>query len=260
MAGVIARGGARVPRDIVAGLTAAIAHRGPDGAGVWCGDIVGLGHGRLAIIDPSAAAAQPMISADSRFVLTYNGEVYNFRELRTELEALGRRFRSRSDTEVVLQALAQWGTGAIARFNGLFALALWDSERRELLLARDRYGAKPLYYAKCGGKLIFGSEVKAILQHPDYRVQMDLEALLEYFTFQNFFTDRTLFKGGRRLPAGCWLKLSAQGGERLFRYLDFDFREPQYPLADAEYLEADARLMRQALSLQPVRDVDMRSP
>jgi len=172
---------------------------------------------------------------------------------------MGRRFRSRSDTEVVLQALAQWGTGAIARFNGLFALALWDAERRDLLLARDRYGAKPLYYAKCGGKLIFGSEVKAILQHPDYRVQMDLEALLEYFTFQNFFTDRTLFKGVRLLPAGCWLKLSAQGGERLFRYWDFDFREPQYPLAEAEYVEEVDRLMQQALSRQLVSDVEIGS-
>jgi asparagine synthase (glutamine-hydrolysing) len=260
IAGLLDRGGAPAPPDVVERMTTTLAHRGPDGAGIWCEGPVGLGHRRLAIIDLSPAAAQPMRSADGRFVITYNGEVYNFRELRSELEALGRRFRSSSDTEVVLEALAHWGTDAIKRFNGMFALALWDAERRELLLARDRYGTKPLYYTKAGNKLIFGSEVKAILQHPDYRVGMDREALVEYFTFQNFFTDRTLFKNVRLLPAGCWLKLSARDGrEVLHRYWDFDFREPRQRLSEADYVEEVDRLMRQALTRQLVSDVELGS-
>src|SRR5262249_13768798 len=153
----------------------------------------GLGHRRLAIIDLSDAARQPMVSADERFVITYNGEVYNFRELRSELEALGREFSSSSDTEVILQALAEWGTNAISRFNGMFAFALWDQAERRLLLARDRYGMKPLYYAQVNGTIAFGSEIKALLAHPAIGASLDLEALLEYMTFQNMFSERTLF-------------------------------------------------------------------
>ena len=123
-----------------------------------------------------------MATEDGRFVISYNGEVYNFNELRVELEASGHRFHSRTDSEVVLKALAQWGEGAFTRFNGMFALALWDKQRKELLLARDRYGIKPLYYAKVGNKFLFGSEVKAILADPAYRTEMDREGLLEYLS------------------------------------------------------------------------------
>ena len=172
----------------------AVAHRGPDGEGVYVDHGLGLAHRRLAIIDLSPAGHQPMATEDGRFVISYNGEVYNFAELRIELEALGQRFRSRTDTEVVLKALALWGEKAFERFNGMFAFALWDRERKELLLARDRYGIKPLYYTRIGDKFVFGSEIKAILANGAYRTEIDLEGLLEYFTFQNFFTDRTLFK------------------------------------------------------------------
>ncbi|MGB5050131.1 MAG: hypothetical protein WBO46_14400, partial [Caldilineaceae bacterium] len=125
-------------------MTDAVAHRGPDGEGQWIEGNVGIGHRRLAIIDLSPAGHQPMVSADHRYVFSYNGEVYNFRELRSELEAAGYWFRSKTDSEVVLNALAEWGTAALERFNGMFALALWDRKERTLLLARDRYGIKPL--------------------------------------------------------------------------------------------------------------------
>ena len=135
-------------------MTDAIAHRGPNGEGHWIEGNVGLGHRRLAIIDLSPAGHQPMISTDHRYVLSYNGEIYNYRELGTELEAAGFWFRSKTDSEVVLHALEHWGTNALTRFNGMFALALWDRKARTLLLARDRYGIKPLYFAQQGLSLI----------------------------------------------------------------------------------------------------------
>ena len=152
-----------VSPEVLQRMTDAISHRGPDGEGHWIEGNVGIGHRRLAIIDLSPAGHQPMVSANHRFLLSYNGEIYNFRELRSELEAKGYWFRSRTDSEVVLNALAEWGVEALNRFNGMFALALWDRKERTLLVARDRYGIKPLYISQQGNTLAFGSEQKAIL-------------------------------------------------------------------------------------------------
>jgi asparagine synthase (glutamine-hydrolysing) len=259
--GILELGGEQPPRGVLRQMASAIAHRGPDGEGVYVDGPVGLGHRRLAIIDLTDAGAQPMSTADGRFTISYNGEVYNYRELRAELESLGHRFRSRTDTEVVLEALARWGNRALERFNGMFALALWDSERRELLLARDRYGIKPLYYARQGDTLLFGSEIKAMLAHPGLRVEMDREALLEYFTFQNLFTDRTLFAGVRLLGAGCALRVSANRPAALSpqRYWDFAFREPSTPESEPEYVEELDRLFRTAVERQLVADVPIGS-
>ena len=133
-----------------------------------------------------------MISADHRYALTYNGEIYNFRELRTELEDKGYWFRSQTDSEVVLYALAEWGADALLKFNGMFALAFWDRKEKKLLLARDRYGIKPLYYFQNEKKLVFGSEQKAFLEQPAFDRVINKKALFEYLTFQNIFTDQTL--------------------------------------------------------------------
>ncbi|MCA9082323.1 MAG: asparagine synthetase B, partial [Planctomycetaceae bacterium] len=161
----------------------AIAHRGPDGHGSFVDGPMALAHRRLAIIDLTSAAAQPMASADGRYVLIFNGEIYNYRELRPVLTAAGCVFRSQSDTEVLLNALITWGEEALPRLNGMFAFAFWDSWERRLLLARDRYGIKPLYISQRGNSLIFGSEVKALLEHPDCSAEVDPDALVEYFTF-----------------------------------------------------------------------------
>ena len=240
-------------------MTDAVAHRGPDGEGFFLDGHVGLGHRRLAIIDLSPAGHQPMLSRDGRYTLTYNGEIYNFQELRVELEALGYQFRSRTDSEVLLYACAQWGEKALERFNGMFAFALWDNRARELLLARDRYGIKPLYYARCGNAFLFGSEVKSILAHPALRVDLDKEALLEYFTFQNFFTDRTLFRSVKLLPGGCYLMIREEPAPslKITRYWDYHFAEPEHPGDEREYLEELDRLFRQAVSRQLVSDVDV---
>jgi asparagine synthase (glutamine-hydrolysing) len=239
-------------------MTDAIAHRGPDGEGHYIDGALGLGHRRLAIIDLSAAGHQPMATENGRFLITYNGEVYNFNEIRVELEAQGYRFHSFTDSEVVLKALAHWGTDALTRFNGMFALALWDREREELLLARDRYGIKPLYYVQIGRKLLFGSEIKAFLADPDYRTEMDREGLYEYLTFQNFFTERTLFRGVRLLPQGSYLRISTQQGlGSPILYWDYSFEEPENPADENEYLEELDRLFQQAVSRQLISDVDL---
>ena len=259
LAGVFNRDGTPVEAPVVERMAEAIRHRGPDGAGSYLGRSVGLGHRRLAIIDLSPAGQQPMATADGRYVIVYNGEIYNFRELRAELEALGRRFRSKTDSEVALQAFAEWGEGAIGRFNGMFAFAVWDTVREELFLARDRYGIKPLYYAMEGQSFLFGSEVKALLAHPACSARLDREALVEYLSFQNFFTDRTLFEGVRLLPPGTWLRVgkSGAGTPTPVRYWAFDFSEPERALDEEAYVEELDRLFRQAVVRQLVSDVEI---
>jgi len=258
--GLIHLSGEPISPVILQRMMDAIAHRGPDGAGQWVDGPVGLGHRRLAIIDLSPAGHQPMISSDHRHVLSYNGEVYNFRELRLELEAAGYWFRSNTDTEVVLHALSEWGPNALSRFNGMFALALWDRRDKTLLLARDRYGIKPLYYARQGETFAFGSEQKAITAQPGFVRKLNKPALLEYFTFQNIFTDQTLLEDIHLLPAGHFAVLDTAppaDGLRLTRYWDYRFREPDRPARKEEYLEELDRLFRQAVNRQLVSDVEL---
>ncbi len=260
IAGIIELGGDAVSPAILQRMTDAIAHRGPDGEGHWIEGPVGFGHRRLAIIDLSPGGHQPMITADHRYVITYNGEIYNFRELRAELQAAGYWFRSQSDTEVLLHSLAHWGTDALGRLNGMFALALWDRKERRLLLARDRYGVKPLYVATQGGRVLFASEQKAILAHPQFQRKLDKPALLEYFTFQNIFTDRTLLEDIKLLPAGHFATLElGKPGARLepCRYWDYRFREPDAPRRKEEYVEELNRLFKQAVNRQLISDVEL---
>jgi asparagine synthase (glutamine-hydrolysing) len=257
---MVEMGGDAVSPAILQRMTDAIAHRGPDGEGHWIEGPVGLGHRRLAIIDLSPGGHQPMISADHRYVVTYNGELYNYRELRAELEVAGFWFRSKSDTEVLLHALAHWGTAALARFNGMFAFALWDRKAKQLLLARDRYGVKPLYVAQQGGRLLFGSEQKAITAHPAFERRLDKAALLEYFTFQNIFTRCTLLEDVWLLPPGHFAQLdltSRSPDVKLTQYWDYRFREPERPASKAEYVEELDRLFKQAVNRQLVSDVEL---
>ena len=242
-------------------MTDAIRHRGPDGEGHFFDRNLGLGHRRLAIIDLSELGKQPMVTEDGRYALSYNGEVYNFRELRSELIELGYRFKSQTDSEVVLNSLAEWGASALNRFNGMFGLAFWDRQARQLLLARDRFGIKPVYYCKRDNYFLFGSEAKAILAHPAYKTDIDLEGLLEYFTFQNFFTDKTLYKDIHLLPAGSSLAVSVETSAPLLaeRYWDYNFVEPENAGSEAEYVEELQRLFEQAVRRQLVGDVELGS-
>jgi len=240
-------------------MTDVIAHRGPEGEGFYINDTAGLGHRRLKIIDLSPAGSQPMITRDKRYVISYNGEVYNFGQLRVELEALGHEFHSRSDTEVVLHGFAEWGIEVVHKLNGMFAFAILDNHEHILWLARDRYGVKPIYYYQDKRHFIFASEVKAILAHPGYQIGVDKEACLEYFTFQNNFTDRTLFKDIRLFPAGSFMRIDISQNPKITteKFWDFSFAEPDSKISDQEYLEELDRLINQAVNRQLVSDVDV---
>lgn len=256
--GLIHLTGEPVSPVILKKMTDAIAHRGPDGEGQWIEGNVGIGHRRLAIIDLSPAGHQPMITGDHRYVLSYNGEIYNYREIRTELQALGYWFRSQTDSEVVLNALAHWGADALLKFNGMFGLALWDRKDKTLLLARDRYGIKPLYYARQGQSFAFGSEQKAITAQPVFKRELNKKALLEYFTFQNIFTDQTLLENVHLLPAGHFAKLCVDTGKwSQHQYWDYRFREPDHKADKQEYVEELDRLFKQAVNRQLMSDVDL---
>ncbi len=258
IAGLINFNREAVSAVILKRMTDAIAHRGPDGEGQWIEESFGVGHRRLAIIDPSPAGHQPMISRDQRWVLSYNGEVYNFKKLRVELEAEGIWFRSQTDTEVVLNALAKWGTDALYKFNGMFALALWDRKEKELLLARDRYGIKPIYYIQQGKTFYFGSEQKAIITHPDFQQIFNKSALLEYFTFQNIFTDQTLLSGMHLLKPGNFLKVDVASSKiETKQYWDYSFTSLDASINDVEYTEELNRLFIQSVNRQLVSDVDL---
>ena len=240
--------------------TDAIAHRGPDGEGQWIEGNVGIGHRRLSIIDLSSAGQQPMVCANQRYVLSYNGEVYNFRELRIELEAKGLWFQSNTDSEVVLNALAFWGKDAILKFNGMFAFALFDREQKKMLIARDRYGIKPVYYAHQANCFSFGSEQRAITVNPNFQQSLNKKAMLEYFTFQNIFTNQTLIDGIHILPAGHFMEVDTANGQiSQHQYWDYCFSSPNNQVDEREYKEELDRLFLQAVNRQLVSDAEVGS-
>lgn len=191
-------------------MAEALRHRGPDASGIWADDSRGLTfvHSRLSIIDLTASGAQPMTSRCGRYTVTYNGEIYNYKDLRSELESQGVRFAGSSDTEVLLQSVLRWGIrGAVDRFNGMFAFALWDRDEERLHLVRDRLGEKPLYYGVQRGDFLFSSELKALKEHPSFQGELDQEALARYLSFAYVPSPLSIYKGIRKLPPGCILSL-----------------------------------------------------
>ena len=189
-----------IDRELLAAMTDSLSHRGPDGAGFYVADGIGLGHRRLSIID-LAGGHQPLFNEDRSVLVVYNGEIYNFRELASQLRALGHQFRTVCDTEVVVHAWEQWGPDSVKRFRGMFAFALWDSNSSTLFLARDRLGIKPLYYAPlCDGRVIFGSEMKALLCDPALDRRFDIQAIEDYFAFGYVPDPKSIYESVRKLP------------------------------------------------------------
>ena len=270
IAGIYNLTGEPLPTSLLKTMTDAIAHRGPDGDGFYIDGNVGLGHRRLAIIDLSPAGRQPMANESADVIITYNGEVYNFQELQVELQALGHRFQSKTDSEVVVHAYEEWGESCVERFNGMFAFAIYDRRPRagdaqhaagRLFLARDRYGVKPLYYYHNDGVFLFASEIKALLKHPAVETRVSRGALSEYFTFQNIFSDHTLFDGIRLLPAGCTMTIDADDAQpvRQRRYWDYRFSPDNSIGSEEECAEELYRLFVQAVTRQLVSDVPVGS-
>ena len=201
-----------------------MAHRGPDGAGLWISDSkrIGLGHRRLSIIDLSEAASQPMCNEDGNLWISFNGEIYNHLEIREELKSIGGHHwkTDHSDTEVILHAFEEWGIECLHKLRGMFAIALWDARKGELWLVRDRIGIKPLYYSIHHGRIVFASEIKALLQDPEQERLVNEEAFYHYLSFLTTPAPDTLFNGIKKLPGGTWLKVKEDGTVNQSRYWD----------------------------------------
>jgi asparagine synthase (glutamine-hydrolysing) len=217
--------------QIIGAMLDRIAHRGPDDFGIYLSEtrtqeVAGLGHRRLSIIDLSTAGHQPMSSTDGRIWLTYNGEIYNFLDLRRELESKGHRFRSSTDTEVVIAAYREWGERCVERLNGMFAFAIWDVEEEKLFLARDRLGIKPLYYAQTPKGFAFASEIKALLVIRELPREIDLSSLHQYLTFLWVPDPKTMFRGIYKLPPAHYLTYQ-RGRVEIAEYWDIRFNEEQ---------------------------------
>jgi asparagine synthase (glutamine-hydrolysing) len=263
LAGVLsAQGRGGEPRAIAERMALTLRHRGPDDLGVYADESAGvaLGHTRLAIIELSALGHQPMASPCGRFVLAFNGEIYNFRELRRALAGAGHRFRGESDTEVALVALQHWGVeAALARFNGMFALAFWDRRARTLELARDRLGEKPLYYGRAGRSIVFASELGALRAHPEFRPEIDRAALAAMLRHGYVPAPGAIYEGVRKLPAGCRLRLAAGSLELPSPVPYWRLRDvalaPQGADAPEERLDELHRLLADAVALRMTADV-----
>ncbi len=237
-----------------------IAHRGPDDEGFYLKDNIALGHKRLSILDISKKGAQPMTSKDGKWVVVFNGCIYNFMEIRQELKALGHYFVSNTDTEVIVEGLAEWGPKILERFNGMFAIAAWNNEENALYISRDRFGVKPLYYWFNGKTLVFASEIKAIIKHPDYSMAVDLDALNEYFTFQNLFSYRTLFKDVAMLPPANTVRIDSNTPFIKHQsWWDYDFSSPDENMTFEEAQKETLRLFKQAVTRQMIADVPVGS-
>ena len=251
-----------VPKPVdparIAAMTDILAHRGPDGSGVWTAPGVGLGHRRLSIIDLSDAAAQPMLAQGGRLAISYNGEIYNFREVRADLEAKGHAFRTESDTEVILAAWLQWGPRCLDRLNGMFALALYDADEDALFLARDRLGVKPLFYSELpDGALIFASELKGLLAHPLLRRVPSAQGIEDFLAYGYVPDDASIVEGVRKLAAGHYLHIRrGRGVPKPVQWWDVDFSNPASRPLKSLTEELDARLA-EAVRSRMVADVPL---
>ncbi len=259
IAGVFNIGGESVALRTIKAMTQRIAHRGPDGDGFFVEDNIALGHKRLAILDVSDKGAQPMQSRDGKWVVVFNGCIYNYLELKAELRALGHSFVSSTDTEVITEGLSEFGTDYFERFNGMFAIAAWHRPSKTLYLSRDRYGIKPLYYYQKGNLLLFSSEIKAFMEHPEFKVELNPSALNEYFTFQNIFTYQTLFGGVTMLPPANTVKVNISSPLRHHSWWDYDFSAPDEKMTVGEAKEETERLFKQAVIRQMLSDVPVGS-
>jgi asparagine synthase (glutamine-hydrolysing) len=254
IAGELRHDGAPVGRGALARAARSIAHRGPDDEGLYLDGAVGLAHRRLSIIDLSASGHQPMSNEDGTVWLTYNGEIYNFRELRRLLEARGHRFISHTDSEVLVHGYEEWGVKLLDRLNGIFAFAIWDSRERRLLLARDRFGTKPLYLRRERERLLFGSEIKAILALAGEPARLSFRSLVEYMSFQNTFGEQTLFEDVTILPPGTWMLVKEDGATTRGVYYDpIPCAEPT--LGDRHVTDALGAALQRAVDRQLMSDV-----
>lgn len=242
--------------DVLQAMIRAVAHRGHDGEGQYLEYPIALGHRRLAILDVSSLGAQPMHSHRNDWVIVFNGCIYNFKELRDDLIKKGCAFKSNCDTEVICEGLSIEGADYFQKLNGMFAIGAYHRPTQKLYLSRDRFGVKPLYYWFDGSRFVFGSEIKAILAHPAYKVNLNANALNEYFSFQNLFTYRTLFDGIYLLPAANTIEISKDTKEIKYNcWWDYNFTDVDDTMTFEDAVSETKRLFQQAVKRQMISDV-----
>jgi asparagine synthase (glutamine-hydrolysing) len=251
------RGRREIDRGLLERMNASLFHRGPDASGMHVEPGLGLAHRRLSIIDLSTGQ-QPLYNEDGSVAVVFNGEIYNFQDLVKELSACGHAFRTRSDTEAIVHGWEEWGERCVTRFRGMFALALWDRGRETLFLARDRLGVKPLYYAQLpGGAWLFGSELKALLEHPEFPRELDPLAVEDYFAFGYVPEPRTIFRGVFKLPPGCTLTLRrGRPAPQPVEYWDVPFAPATAP-GEQEAIEELIARLRESVKLRMISDVPL---
>ena len=251
------------PQTLIGGMLESVEHRGRDDQGVWVSDPiddsdrrVALGHRRLAILDPTPAGHEPMFSPDGRFVLTFNGEIYNYRELREQLRSLGHKFKTDCDAEVLLAVIAEWGWDGINRLNGMFAFAVWDARERTLTLVRDHVGIKPLYYAHPPDAFVFGSEIKAILASQHIKPRLNPEALHQFLTFLWAPDPNTLFEGIKTVPPGHYLQFK-NNEVKLTEWWDVSFDVIDHHKSDEWWQERVLETLDRVVKMEMVSDVPL---
>ena len=240
--------------EAITQMTQVLAHRGPDDQGVLTEDGISLGHRRLSIIDLSERGHQPMCNEDSSVWIAYNGEIYNFQELRNELQAKGHTFKSGTDTEVIVHAFEEYGPDCVKRFNGMFAFAIWDRKKGELLLARDRLGIKPLYYYLHNNKLVFGSEIKAVVRNPAVKRDVNPQALYRYMGYEFVPAPETIFRHIYKLQPGHYLRYKA-GKADLTQYWDLRFQDEGH--TKKHYEEQMREILTESVRKRLISDVPL---
>lgn len=241
--------------EIIEQMMDTIHHRGPDSGGYHVADHAVLGFRRLTIIDLSDAGNQPLFDETGRYTLTFNGEIYNHKDIRAELEAKGYKFKSNTDSEVLVHGYAEWKEGILDKVRGMFAFAIWDEQEQSLFLARDMFGIKPLYYGKASndGTFFFGSEIKSFLPHPSFVKEVNKNAVLPYLTFQYPVTNETFFKNIYKLEPGTWMRVTKDGRMMRKRYWDFKFDASDEPLE--HYLEQITDSLKESVRVHKIADV-----
>lgn len=246
--------GKNVDSQLIRKMCSVMVHRGPDDEGIYCKENIGLGHRRLSIID-LGGGHQPMANEDNSVWIVFNGEIYNFIELKEELLRKGHVFRTHCDTETIIHLYEEEGEGCVQKLRGMFAFAIWDDRKKKLFLARERVGKKPLHYAVCDGRLIFGSEIKAILQEPSVKRSIDYEALHDYLSFLYVPAPKTMFRGIEKLPAGHYL-VCDKGGVKITKYWDIDFSKTAHGSEEALAGELYFRL-KDSVKMRLISDVPL---
>ncbi len=244
-------------KELLAEMSRRLSHRGPDGEGDWTCESTGLVHRRLAIIDLTEDGLQPMTNEDGALWLVFNGEIYNYVELREILVRKGHRFHSKSDSEVILHAYEEWGVGCLQQFNGMWAFAIWDDRRKQLFCARDRFGIKPFYYVQVNGSILFASEIKALLAHPDVGKRPEDGTLGTYLAWGVFdHSEKTMFDGIFQLRPAHWMMVTEEGPQEPSRYWDITVSASVQPeIPDGEAASGLLEVLRSATRLHLRSDV-----